>query len=78
METEADGITADMEITELNRRDVPVVRFISAPGRPLWRYRPVVQLRFQDGEPARDGTLTGIRTRICTESSLYMGTVTAW
>ncbi|SDO24523.1 hypothetical protein SAMN04487981_109218 [Streptomyces sp. cf386] len=27
METEADGITADMEITELNRRDVPVVRF---------------------------------------------------
>lgn len=25
--TEADGITADMVITELNRRDVPVVRF---------------------------------------------------
>ncbi|WP_405896145.1 hypothetical protein OG272_13820 [Streptomyces sp. NBC_00104] len=27
MATEADGITADMVITELNRRDVPVVRF---------------------------------------------------
>ncbi len=25
--TEADDITADMVITELNRRDVPVVRF---------------------------------------------------
>ncbi|MFD3655398.1 hypothetical protein [Streptomyces sp. NPDC058620] len=30
METEADGITADMVITELDRRDVPLVRFSSA------------------------------------------------
>jgi hypothetical protein len=62
--TEADDITADMEITELNRRDAPAVRFNpptsartsrsrlgSAPARPLWRHRPNVQLRFQDGEP---------------------------
>ncbi|MDW4905770.1 hypothetical protein RB628_10570 [Streptomyces sp. ADMS] len=79
--TEADGITAGMVITELNRRDVPVVRFnpadisedlaVSADGR----------LRDGVGDAsraARGGTLTGIRTRICTESSLYMGTVTAW
>jgi hypothetical protein len=30
VETEADGITADMVITELHRRDVPLVRFSSA------------------------------------------------
>jgi hypothetical protein len=30
VETEADGITADMVITELDRRDVPLVRFSSA------------------------------------------------
>jgi hypothetical protein len=91
VEPQADDITADMEITELNRRDVPVVRFnpadigenLAVPAHfgtwpPPVALPPRVQLRFQDGEPARDGTLTGIRTRICTESSLYMGTVTAW
>lgn len=30
VETEADGITADMVIIELDRRDVPLVRFGSA------------------------------------------------
>jgi hypothetical protein len=52
--TEADDITADMVITELNRRSVPVVRFNpadigadltvsarSAPALPLWPGRSV-------------------------------------
>ncbi|WP_319319037.1 hypothetical protein [Streptomyces europaeiscabiei] len=79
--TAADGVTADVVINELNRRDVPVVRInpvdigkdlaVSAGG----------SLRDGVGDTsraARGGTLTGIRTRICTESSLYMGTVAAW
>lgn len=81
METEADGITADMVITELDRRDVPVVRFSSADiGEDL---TASAGSSLRDGvghtsRAARGGTRTEIRTRICTESSLYMGTVTAW
>lgn len=81
MATEADGVTADMVITELNRRTVPVVRFNPADIGEDLAVSAGGSLRDGFGDTsraARGGTLTGIRTRICTESSLYMGTVTAW
>ncbi|MFI7300015.1 hypothetical protein [Streptomyces sp. NPDC050121] len=79
--TEADGITADMVITELIRREVPVARFNPADIGEDLAVSAGGSLR--DGvrdtsRAARGGTLTGIRTRICTESRLYTGTVTAW
>ncbi|WP_408059391.1 hypothetical protein [Streptomyces europaeiscabiei] len=81
MATETDCITADVVITELNRRDVPMVRFNPADIGEDLAVSAGGSLR--DGvrgasRAARGGTLTGIRTRICTESSLYMGTVPAW
>lgn len=81
MATEADGTTADTVITELNRRDVPVVRFNPAGIGEDLAVSAGGSLRDGVGDTSRatqGGILTGIRTRICTESSLYMGTVTAW
>lgn len=81
METETDGSTADMVITELDRRDAPVVRFSSVDISEDLAASAGGSLRDEVGDTskaARGGTLTGMRTRICTESSLYMGTVTAW
>ncbi|MDQ0777621.1 hypothetical protein QF026_006087 [Streptomyces aurantiacus] len=80
VETEADGITADMVITELDRRDVPLVRFGSADIGENLAASAGGSLRDEVGDTsrvARGATRAGIRTRICTESRLYMGTVTA-